>query len=72
MLNNRDSGLNTKYIVVSLTCEHLTCGVDGSLNVVGRGNNGGGGAPYRVYPCFKKSLSTRLSNICMKLEKLYT
>jgi hypothetical protein len=35
MFNNRDSVLNTKYIVVSLTCELSTCGVDGSLGVVG-------------------------------------
>jgi hypothetical protein len=54
MFNNRDSSLNTKYIVVSLTCELSTCGVDGSPGVVGQGNNGGGDAPYGVYPsCYK-------------------
>jgi hypothetical protein len=37
------------------------CGVDGSLDVVGRGNDDGG--PYGVYPCYKKSLVTQLSNI---------
>jgi hypothetical protein len=35
MFNNQDSGLNIKYIVVSLTCELSTYGVDGSLGVVG-------------------------------------
>jgi hypothetical protein len=35
--------------------------------VVGRGN-GGGDSLYGVYPCFKKSLGMRLSNICIKLE----
>jgi hypothetical protein len=45
------------------------CGVDGSPGVVGRGNNDGDGAPYRVYPCYKKLLGTQLSNICIKLEK---
>jgi hypothetical protein len=72
MFNNRDSGLNTKYIVVSLTYELLTCGVDGSPGVVGRGNNGSGSIPYRVYTCCNKSLSMQLSNICIKLEKLHT
>jgi hypothetical protein len=72
MFNNRDSGLNTKYIVVSVTCELSTYGVDGSPGVVGRGNDNGGYAPYGVYPCCKKSLSTRLSNICIILEKLHT
>jgi hypothetical protein len=72
MFNNRDFGLNTKYIVDGLTCELSTCGVDGSPGVVERGNDGGGDAPYRVYPCYKKSLSTRLSNICIKLKKLHT
>jgi hypothetical protein len=52
--------------------ELLTCGLDGSPGVVGRGNNGGGGAPYGVYPCCKKLLVTQLSNICIKLEKLHT
>jgi hypothetical protein len=32
------------------------CPVDGSPDVVGRGNGGGGGAPYGVYPYCKKSL----------------
>jgi hypothetical protein len=32
------------------------CGVNGPLGVVGRANGGGGGAPYGVYPCCKKSL----------------
>jgi hypothetical protein len=72
MFNNRDFGLNTKYIVVSLTCEQSTYGVDGSPRVVGRGNDDGGGAPYGVYPFCNKSLSTRLSNICIKLKKLHT
>jgi hypothetical protein len=72
MFSNRDSGLNTKYIVVSLTCELSTYGVDGSPGVVGRQNDGGGGTPYRVYPCCDKSLSMRLSNICINLEKLHT
>jgi hypothetical protein len=35
MFKNRDYGLNTKYIVVSLTCVLSTCGVDGSPGVVG-------------------------------------
>jgi hypothetical protein len=35
MFNNRDSGLNIKYIVVSLTYELSTYGVDGSSGVVG-------------------------------------
>jgi hypothetical protein len=49
------------------------CGVDGSPDVVGRGNGGnGGGGPYGVYPCCKKSLVTQLSNIVIKLEKLHT
>jgi hypothetical protein len=48
------------------------CGVDGSSGVVGRGNDGGSGAPYGVYPCCKKSLGTQLSNICINLEKLHT
>jgi hypothetical protein len=48
------------------------CGVDGSPGVVGRGNDGGSGAPYGVYPCCKKSLGTQLSNICINLEKLHT
>jgi hypothetical protein len=47
-----------------------TCGVDGLPGVVGR-ENGGGGTPYGVYPCYKKSLGTQLSNICIKLEKLH-
>jgi hypothetical protein len=73
MFNNQDFGLNTKYIVVSLTCILSTCGVDGSPSVVGRGNDGGGdGIPYGVYPFCKKSLSMQLSNICIKLEKLHT
>jgi hypothetical protein len=72
MFYNRDSGLNTKYIVVSLTCELSTYGVDGSPGVVGQGNDSGDGTPYGVYPCCKKSLSTWLSNICIKLEKLHT
>jgi hypothetical protein len=63
--------MNTKYIVVSLTCELSTCGVDGSHGVVGRGN-GGGNIPYGVYPCCKKSLSTQLSNICINLDKFHT
>jgi hypothetical protein len=70
MFNNRYSSLNTKYIVVSLTCELSTCGVNGSPGVVGRGNDGGSGSLYGVYPCCKNSLSTRLSNICIKLEKI--
>jgi hypothetical protein len=72
MFNNRDSGLNIKYIVVSLTCKLSTCGVDGSSGVVGRGNDDGGDTPYGVYPCCNKSLSMRLSNVCIKLEKLHT
>jgi hypothetical protein len=72
MFNNQDSDLNTKYIVVSLTCEMSTCGVDGSSGVVGRGNDSGGGASYRVYSYCKKLLSTQLSNICIKLEKIHT
>jgi hypothetical protein len=44
MFNNRDSGFNTKYIIVLLTCELSTRGVDGSPGVVGRENDGGGGA----------------------------
>jgi hypothetical protein len=48
------------------------CGVVGSPSVVGRGNGGGGGAPYRLYLCCKESLGTHLSNICIKLEKLHT
>jgi hypothetical protein len=48
------------------------CGVNGSPGVVGRGNNDGDGAPYRVYPCYKKLLGTQLSNICIKLEKMHT
>jgi hypothetical protein len=44
------------------------CGVDGSPSVVGQGNGGGGGTPYRVYPCYKKSLGTQLSNIFIKME----
>jgi hypothetical protein len=71
MFNNRDSVSNTKYIVVSLTCELSTYGVDGSLGEVGRGNNGGGGIPYGVYPCCKKLLSMQLSIICLKLEKMH-
>jgi hypothetical protein len=47
------------------------CEVDGSPGVVGRGS-GGDGAPYGVYHFCKKSLSTQLSNICIKLEKLHT
>jgi hypothetical protein len=43
------------------------CGVDGSSDVMGRGN-GGGGAPYGVYPCCKKLLGTQLRNICIKME----
>jgi hypothetical protein len=38
--------------------------------VVGRGNDGG--TPYRVYPCYKKSLGTQLSNIYIELKKLHT
>jgi hypothetical protein len=72
MFNNRDSNLNTKYIVVSLTCELSTCGVDGSPSVVGRENDDDGGIPCGLYPCCKKSLSMQLSNICIKLEKLYS
>jgi hypothetical protein len=72
MFNNRDSALNIKYIIVLPTCELSTCGVDGLPGVVGRGNDGSGGAPYRVYPCYKKLLSTWLSNICIKLKKLHT
>jgi hypothetical protein len=48
------------------------CGVDESLGAVGRGNDGGGGALYRVYPCCKNSLDTQLSNIFIKLKKLHT
>jgi hypothetical protein len=44
------------------------CGVDGSPGVVGRGNSGGGGGLYKVYPCCKKSLGTQLSNIIIKLK----
>jgi hypothetical protein len=40
--------------------------------VVGRGNDGGDGTPYGVYPCCKKSLGTELNNIFIKLEKLHT
>jgi hypothetical protein len=47
------------------------CGIDGSLRVVGHGN-GGGGRPYRVFPYYKKSLVTQLSNIVIKLENLHT
>jgi hypothetical protein len=47
------------------------CGVNGSFSVVGRGNGGGGG-PYRVYPCCNKSLVMQLNNIVIKLEKLHT
>jgi hypothetical protein len=72
MFHNRDSALNTKYIVVSPTCELSTCGVNRSPGVVGQGNDGGGGTPYGVYPCCKKSLSTWLNNICIKLKKLRT
>jgi hypothetical protein len=72
MFNNRDSGLNTKYTVVSLTCELSTCGVDGSPSVIGRENDGGDDTLYGVYHCCKKSLSIRLSNICIKLGKLHT
>jgi hypothetical protein len=54
-----------------LTYELSTCEIDGSPGVVGRGNDGGGGAPYGVYHCCKKSLGTQLSNICIKLEKLH-
>jgi hypothetical protein len=71
MFNNRDSYLNTK-IVVLLTCELSTCGLDGSPSVVGQENDNGCDAPYGVYPCCKKLLSMRLSNICMKLEKLHS
>jgi hypothetical protein len=36
--------------------------------VVGRGNGGGGGRLYGVYPYCNKSLVTQLSNIVIKLE----
>jgi hypothetical protein len=47
------------------------CGVDGSPAVLGRGYDGGddGDRPYRVYPCYKKSLVMQLSNIVIKLKK---
>jgi hypothetical protein len=48
------------------------CGVDGSPDVVGRGNGGDGGLLYGVYPCCKNSLGTQLNNIFIKLEKLHT
>jgi hypothetical protein len=41
MFNNLDSDLNAKY---NFTCEFLKSGDDGSPDVVGRENNGGG--PY--------------------------
>jgi hypothetical protein len=73
MFNNRDSGLNTKYIVVSLTCKLSTYEVDELPGVVGQGNDGDNSRiPYGVYPCCKKSLSTQLNNICIKLKKLHT
>jgi hypothetical protein len=34
------------------------CGVDGLPGVVRRANVGGGGAPYGVYACCKKSFGT--------------
>jgi hypothetical protein len=43
--------------------------------VMGRGNGGGDnsdGEPYGVYPYYKKSLVTQLSNIIIKLENLHT
>jgi hypothetical protein len=46
--------------------------VDGSPGVVGRGNDGGDGGPYEVYPYYKKSFGMLVSNIVIKLAKLHT
>jgi hypothetical protein len=34
-----------------IDCELLMCGANGSPGMVGQANDGGGDAPYGVYPC---------------------
>jgi hypothetical protein len=58
IVNNLDFDLNVKD---KFTCELSTCGIDGSPDVMGRGNDSG--VPYEEYSYCKKSLVTPLRNV---------